>query len=102
MIPAVVTSIAEDTGHSPRAWVDVDLDAVVANARRIAEVSGARLLPMVKANGYGLGAVPVVRALEPLDPWGFGVATVDEGRALRDAGIRRPILVLAPTLGALE
>ena len=49
--------------------------------------AGSRLLPMVKANGYGLGAVAVARALEPLDPWGFGVATVEEGAALRAAGI---------------
>ena len=53
---------------------------------------------MVKANGYGLGAVAVARALEPLDPWGFGVATVEEGAALRAAGIARPILVFSPLL----
>jgi len=99
MIPAVVTPIAEDTGNSPRAWVDVDLDAVVANARRVADVSGARLLPMVKANGYGLGAVPVARALEPLDPWGFGVATVEEGAELRSAGVGRPVVVFTPVIG---
>lgn len=79
-----------------RAWVDVGLDALAANARRIAEVAGARLLPMLKANGYGLGAVPVARALEPLDPWGFGVATVEEGRELRAAGIARRILLVTP------
>ena len=42
-----------------RAWVDVDLGALVANARTVATISGSRLLPMVKANGYGLGAVEV-------------------------------------------
>lgn len=52
---------------------------------------------MVKANAYGLGAVEVARALEPLDPWGYGVATADEGRVLRLAGIVRPILVVQPT-----
>ncbi len=52
---------------------------------------------MVKANAYGLGAVPVAKALEPLDPWGFGVATADEGRELRNAGVLRPILVVQPT-----
>ena len=56
-------------------------------------VTGTRLLPMVKANGYGLGAVAVARALEAVDPWGFGVAPVEEGAALRAAGITRPILV---------
>lgn len=79
-----------------RAWVDVDLAALVANARTIAAVSGSRLLPMVKANGYGLGAVEVARALESVDPWGFGVASPAEGEALRAAGIGRPILVVTP------
>ncbi len=81
-----------------RAWVDVDLDAVLANARRVAAVSGARLMPMVKANGYGLGAVAVARALEAIDPWGFGVATVEEGAELRAAGIDRPIVLFSPPL----
>jgi alanine racemase len=79
-----------------RAWVDVDLAALVANARTVAAVSGSRLLPMVKANGYGLGAVPVARALESVDPWGYGVASTEEGGALRAGGIRRPILVVTP------
>jgi alanine racemase len=79
-----------------RAWVDIDLAALVANARTIAETSGSRLLPMVKANGYGLGAAEVAGALEELEPWGYGVATVDEGAALRQAGIGRPVLVTSP------
>jgi alanine racemase len=82
--------------ETTRAWVDVDLAALVANARTVAAVSGSRLLPMVKANGYGLGATEVARALEALDPWGFGVASVDEGRVLRASGITRPILVMTP------
>src|SRR5688500_16426166 len=81
-----------------RAWVDVDLAAVVGNARTVATISGSRLLPMVKANGYGLGAVEVARALERVDPWGFGVASVSEGEALRAGGISRPILILTPLL----
>ncbi|HJR16580.1 MAG TPA: alanine racemase [Gemmatimonadales bacterium] len=81
-----------------RAWVDIDLVALTANARTVANLSGGRLLPMVKANGYGLGAVEVARTLETLDPWGFGVATVDEGAVLRAAGITRPILVLTPLI----
>jgi alanine racemase len=86
-------SIPDDTA---RAWAEVDLQALVANARTVAGVSGARLLPMVKANAYGLGASVCARALEALDPWGFGVATVDEGATLRAAGIARPILVFTP------
>jgi alanine racemase len=81
-----------------RAWVDVDLAALVANARTVAAVSGSRLLPMVKANGYGLGAVQVARALELVDPWGFGVASMEEAAVLRDSGITRPVLVATPLL----
>jgi alanine racemase len=81
-----------------RAWVDIDLAALIANARKVAAVSGSRLLPMVKANGYGLGAVEVARALEQVDPWGYGVATVEEGEALRSAGISRPVVVFTPLM----
>lgn len=83
--------------------MEVDLAALAANARAIrAAARGAALLPMVKADGYGLGAVPVARALEGLDPWGYGVATVEEGIELREAGIRRPLLVLTPASLAFQ
>jgi alanine racemase len=64
--------------------------------------SGARLMPMVKADAYGLGAVAIARALEELDPWGYGVVAAGEGVALRDAGIVRPVVVVQPTLPMLE
>lgn len=51
---------------------------------------------MVKADGYGLGAVAVAGALESLEPWGYGVATLVEGAELRSAGISRPIVVFSP------
>ncbi len=89
------------TNPPERAWADIDLGALKANARTVARISGARLLPMVKANAYGLGAIPVVRALETLDPWGYGVATIDEGVELRTAGITRPVVVFAPLQAAL-
>jgi alanine racemase len=80
-----------------RAWVEVDLGNLIENARAVlAQAPGSRLLPMIKADAYGVGAVPCARALERLDPWGYGVATVPEGAQLREAGIRRPILVFTP------
>lgn len=79
-----------------RAWADIDLGALVANARTVLSVSGSRLLPMVKANAYGIGAAEATRALEAVDPWGYGVVTVEEGTALRRYGIRRPIIVFGP------
>ncbi len=81
-----------------RAWVDIDLGALLRNARAITAQAGVPLLPMVKADAYGLGAVAVSRALERLDPWGFGVATIGEGEELRQASIHRPIVVFTPLL----
>ena len=85
-------------GLNARAWVDVDLGALLRNGAAFAARAGVPLLPMVKADAYGLGAVPVARTLERLDPWGFGVATVREGEELRGAGISRPIVVFTPLL----
>ena len=79
-----------------RAWLDVDLAALRRNARRFQELIAAPLLPMVKANAYGLGAIAVARALEEVSPWGYGVATTGEGAELRDAGISRPVIVFTP------
>lgn len=85
-----------------RTWAEINLEAIRSNARQIqARAKGARLLPMVKANAYGLGAVPVAKGLEPLDPFGYGVATSAEGIELRRAGITRRILVVQPTLQML-
>jgi alanine racemase len=88
--------MSTNSDATARAWVDVDLAALIANAKTIAALSRSRLLPMIKANGYGLGAGPVARALESLDPWGYGVATPAEGGQLRTAGIARPIIVFTP------
>ena len=79
-----------------RAWVDIDLGALQRNAAAIVHHARAPLLPMIKADAYGLGAIPVARVLEPLDPWGYGVATIREGLELRAAGIARPIVIFTP------
>jgi alanine racemase len=83
-----------------RAWVEVDLGALLRNATTFAAHAGVPILPMVKADAYGLGAVRVARTLETVDPapWGFGVATIAEGEELRRARIARPIVVFTPLL----
>ena len=79
------------TGFRPT-WVDIDLDAIRHNAAALTP-PGAALMAVVKADGYGHGAAPVARAaLEAGATW-VGVALVEEGMALRDAGIDAPILV---------
>ena len=81
-----------------RAWVEIEPRALRENYGRIRESVGSNvaIIPMVKADAYGLGAERVVRTLEPLDPYAFGVAAAEEGRALRAAGVRRPIIVFTP------
>ena len=81
-----------------RAWVEVDLGALCRNGAALAARAGAPLLPMVKADGYGIGGLRAALALDALDPWGFGVATVTEGDELRRGGITRPIVVFTPIL----
>jgi alanine racemase len=81
-----------------RAWIELDLDAMRANYDTIQRSAGpgSALIPMVKADAYGIGLHAAVRTLEPLEPWGFGVATAREGAAVRRLRVARPILVVAP------
>jgi alanine racemase len=81
-----------------RAWVEIDLGALCRNGAAVAARAGVPLLPMVKADAYGLGALHAALALESLEPWGYGVATVTEGDELRRGGITRPIVVFTPIL----
>ena len=75
--------------------LEVDLGAVRANVRRLAAVAGVDVCAVVKADGYGHGAVAVGRAaLEAGARW-LAVALVEEGIELREAGIDAPILVLS-------
>ncbi|MFM9013839.1 MAG: alanine racemase [Gemmatimonadota bacterium] len=76
--------------------MEVDLGAVVRNAEALSRHARALLIPMVKADAYGLGAVPVARALDRLEPYAFGVSSIAEGEELRAAGIARPILCFTP------
>jgi alanine racemase len=81
-----------------RAWVEIDLGALCRNGAAVAARAGVPLLPMVKADGYGLGGLRAAMALDALEPWGYGVATVTEGDELRRGGITRPIVVFTPIL----
>src|SRR5215468_5637457 len=77
-------------------WAEVDLDAVRDNVRALrAHVAPASLLAVVKADGYGHGAVEIGRAALEAGATHLGVALVEEGVALREARIDAPILVLS-------
>lgn len=81
--------------ETARAWVDVDLGALVANYERLHAWAKPRagMLPVVKADAYGLGVGPVVRALEKREPWGYAVAALAEAIEVRELGVERPILL---------
>lgn len=81
-----------------RVWAEIDLDNIRKNVEAIkANVSVGgdepKLCAVIKADGYGHGAVPVAKTIDPL-VWGYAVATVDEAVQLREHRIGKPILVL--------
>ena len=81
--------------------VEIDLEAVRHNVQRL-KPPDAELMAVVKADGYGHGDAPVARAaLEAGATW-LGVALVEEGLGLREAGIDAPILVLSEFPGGSE
>ncbi len=78
------------------AAIEVDLDAITANAAALRRVApDAALCAVVKADGYGHGAVPAARAALAGGATWLAVALVEEGEELRAAGIEAPILVLS-------
>jgi alanine racemase len=81
-----------------RARVEIDLGALQRNGASVARRAGVPLLPMIKADAYGVGAAAALRALDVLEPWGYGVATVAEGEELRDLGVSRSVVVFTPLL----
>lgn len=88
-------------GHD-RALAEIDLEAIRANVRRLRRDlrAGAAHCAVVKADGYGHGAVPVAQAaLEAGSDW-LGVATPVEADELRAAGCTVPIIVFGPMTGA--
>ncbi len=80
-----------------RVCARIDLDAVEYNIEMMRHNvrEGAKMLGVVKTDGYGHGAVQIAKMLSPKDyMWGFAVATLDEALVLRRAGIEKPLLVL--------
>ncbi len=83
------------------AWLELDLDALAANLGAIrAMVGPVGIHPVVKADAYGHGAVPIARALAAAGADGFCVAAMDEALALREGGVRAPIRVMYPVPSA--
>lgn len=82
----------------PRAWVDVDLEAIAHNldiARQA--LPDTQLMPVIKAGAYGHGLEPVARRLDNDGIAFFGVANAGEARRLSQAGVRTKPFILGPT-----
>lgn len=83
-----------------RVYARVDLDAVRNNVDHMkANIAPeAKMIGVIKTDGYGHGAIPIARELEPIEyMYGFAVATAEEAFILRKSGITKPILILGYT-----
>lgn len=85
--------------HGPLIWAEINLAAIAHNVRQLRRITNdhAQLMVAVKANGYGHGAVEVALTAMANGADQLGVARVEEGVALREAGIQAPILILGYT-----
>ncbi len=85
------------TGEPPLrpTWAEIDPDAVAANVAAVRAVAGVPVCAVVKADAYGHGAVTAARAALGAGAERLAVALVEEGLALRAAGIDAPVLVLS-------
>ncbi|WP_031497162.1 alanine racemase [Bryobacter aggregatus] len=81
----------------PRTWLEVSLDRIALNYRMIQRTAGSGIetMPVVKADAYRHGATAVSQVLEREGAKWLAVSNIEEGKALRDAGIRTRILVMA-------
>jgi alanine racemase len=78
-----------------RACASVDRDAIAHNCARLLDVlDGAELCAVVKADGYGHGAVECATAALRAGATWLAVATIEEASELRDAGIEAPVLIM--------
>ena len=83
-----------------RVYATVNLDAIVKNLENMKKniQEDTKIIAVLKADGYGHGAVHIAKHIEPLPYlWGIAVATVEEGMILRKNGITKPILILGYT-----
>jgi len=77
-------------------WGHIDLDALRHNYAEVRRLAGPdiKIMPAVKADGYGHGAVGVARALSDLGAFALVTGAFEEALAIRQAGVKTPILML--------
>lgn len=80
-----------------RVYASINLDAIAYNMEQMEKRIGGKtqIMVVIKSDGYGHGAVPIAELSEEVDyVWGYATASLDEAKVLREAGIKKPILVL--------
>ncbi len=84
----------------PTAWVEVNLSALRHNVQQVRQILGENcaLVAVVKANAYGHGLVETAKAFASAGADALAVSSLEEGLALREAGVASPILLLMPLL----
>jgi len=93
-------TISNNNGIVRPTYAEINLNRLTANYRAIERaVAPARIMPILKANAYGHGLVEVAGHVAALGAHSLGVAFLEEGIMLRQAGITTPILVLGGILG---
>lgn len=82
-----------------RTWAEINLDAICRNLEEIRRITGpeAGIMAVIKADGYGHGAVELAKTYETAGVDWFAVSNLDEALQLRNNGIHRPILILGFT-----
>ena len=95
-------NVKRETSHLNLTWAEIDLDAIARNARELKQHVGEQteLMAVVKANGYGHGAVPVAEKALDNGASRLAVHRMQEGVELRQAGITAPVLIMGYTLPA--
>ncbi len=86
-------------GYRPT-WAEINLDNLAHNFYQVKKITkpSVKVMVCVKADAYGHGIIPVSKKLESLGVDYLGVASIDEGIALRKSGIKKPILILGLVL----
>lgn len=81
-----------------RVHADVNLDVIYDNIQETKNLLDAdtKLMVIIKADGYGHGAIPIAKVLNPIVD-AFGIAIIEEGIELRENGITKPLLILGVT-----
>lgn len=80
-----------------RVYARIDLDAIASNMEHMRQNldENTKIMAVIKADGYGHGAIQIAQMLENIDyVWGYAVATLDEAVVLKTEGMKKPVLVL--------